>query len=125
MLQNILILPLDLKYYPLYSVLNFMIKISKKVFIIIGKILAYFLIIFFSVILIQYLIAPVYKFPEIKVFSVDKIFNPYKDIDSTLWRKGNFQIQSYAWMGLTNGWKNSNKEIDSIYKYLGYDIIVT
>lgn len=125
MLQNVLNLPLDLKYYYHYSVLKFMIKVLKKIFVIILRILLCFLIIFFSIILIQYLIAPVYKFPEIKVFSGDKIFNPYKDIDRTLWRKGNFQIQSYAWMGLTNGWKNSNNEIDSIYQYLGYDIIVT
>ncbi|MCD4745315.1 MAG: hypothetical protein K8R58_03355 [Bacteroidales bacterium] len=102
-----------------------MFKTLLLYFKIFYKFFLYFLLIVFVLILIQYLICPVYKFPKTKVFSGNKIFNPYQNIDSTKWKKANFQVQSYAWFGITDGRKNSNKAIDSIYKYLGYDIITT
>jgi len=46
-------------------------------------------------------------------------------MDSTNWKKGNFQVQSRVWLGLTNGRNNSNEAIQIVYKQLGYDIIVT
>ncbi len=80
------------------------------------------LIVIFFVI---YAIAPVYKFKEHKAFSGNKIHNPYQMMDSTNWIKGNFQVQSRVWMGITNGRQNSNEAIQTVYKQLGYDIIVT
>lgn len=41
------------------------------------------------------------------------------------WRKYNFQVQSKAWGGITNGRLNSNLLIDSIYRDLGYDYVAT
>ena len=46
-------------------------------------------------------------------------------MDSNAWVKANFQIQSYAWKGITSGRMNTNQRIDSIYKLLDYDVIAT
>lgn len=86
-----------------------------------GLIILTLLILFFVI----YSIAPIYKFQDAKVFSGDKIYNPYQGMDSSLWIKGNFQVQSRAWMGITNGRHNTNIAIETVYKQLGYDIIVT
>jgi len=72
-----------------------------------------------------YLLAPVYKFSGPVPFSGDKLYNPYQSIDSGDWRKYNFQVQSRAWLGITDGRKNSNELIDSIYTILGYDHVAT
>jgi hypothetical protein len=87
--------------------------------------LLYFILALLFVVTIEYLISPVYIFPEPKPFSGKELFNPYQGIDSNFWRKGNFQIQSEAWGGVTDGRKNTNDAIDSIYGLLGYDIIPT
>lgn len=72
-----------------------------------------------------YLGTTFYKFQEPKPFSGKKINNPYAKMDSSAWVKANFQIQSYAWKGLTDGRLNTNERIDSIYGLLDYDIIAT
>ena len=72
-----------------------------------------------------YLLAPIYKFSGPVPFSGDKLYNPYQSIDSNNWRKYNFQVQSKAWLGITDGRKNSNELIDSIYTILGFDHVAT
>lgn len=99
------------------------LKIIWKVISFVLKFILYFIIAVVFVIAIEYLLAPIYKFPEPKPFAGEKLFNPYEGIDSNYWRKGNFQIQSLAWGGITDGRKNSNEAIDSIYSLLNYDII--
>ena len=89
------------------------------------KFILYFFIGLFFVFTIEYLITPYYVFPEPQAFSGEELFNPYEGIDSNYWRKGNFQIQSEAWFGITDGRKNTNNAIDSIYGLLDYDIIPT
>jgi len=74
---------------------------------------------------LPYFKTEVYRFAEPQKFAGDKWFNPYENMDSSAWHKANFQIQSYAWKGLTDGEQNTNELIDSIYSYLGYDIIAT
>jgi hypothetical protein len=71
-----------------------------------------------------YALAPVYDFAERETFSGDKIHNPYQEMDSTAWKKGNFHSQSRSWFGLTDGRKNTSKGIYAIYRQLGYDIAV-
>lgn len=90
---------------------------------LIMKTLLYLVIALLFLFVVEYLVAPVYVFPEPKPFSGNQLFNPYEGIDSNYWRKGNFQVQSEAWLGITDGRKNSNEGIDSIYSLLGYDII--
>ncbi len=77
------------------------------------------------IILSFYLLAPVYKFEQPKVFSGNQIYNPYQNIDSAKWYKYNFQVQSKAWGGITDGRLNSNELIDSIYQALSYDHVAT
>ncbi len=74
---------------------------------------------------LPYLESKFYNFPEPKQFSGQQIFNPYSTMDSNSWVKANFQIQSYAWKGITSGRMNTNERIDSIYQFLDYDIIAT
>lgn len=89
------------------------------------KALLLFIILLILIFTLKYLTAPYYIFPEPQPFSGEQFFNPYEGIDSNHWRKGNFQIQSQAWGGVTDGRKNTNEAIDSIYGLLEYDIIAT
>lgn len=82
-----------------------------------------FLGLFLGVFFLPFLISPVYNFPEYAPFSGDKIWNPYEGIDSTQWQKGNFQIQSLAWGGITDGSNNPTEDIYELYESLDYDII--
>ena len=90
-----------------------------------GKMALFILILALAAVLYQYLTCPVYRFPESRPFAGDQIYNPYNTLDTSHWRKANFQVQSYAWAGLTDGRKNTNQVIDSVYRFLGYDIIAT
>lgn len=74
---------------------------------------------------LPYALAPVYQFAEPTPFSGPYLINPYQLMDSTAWRKYNFQVQSKAWLGLTNGRKNSNMLIDSMYRLLQFDYVAT
>jgi hypothetical protein len=98
-------------------------KIFWKLISLLLSLLGIFLLGLLLTYIVIYLICPVYTFPEPKAFSGEELFNPYEDVDSNHWRKGNFQIQSEAWGGVTDGRKNTNEAIDSIYSLLGYDAI--
>lgn len=76
-------------------------------------------------ILYFYLSSPIYQFEEPKPFSGKNLYNPYQDMNSDCWKRYNFQVQSRAWGGLTDGRKNSNVLIDSVYRLLGYDFVAT
>lgn len=71
----------------------------------------------------SFLYGPVYSFPDPAPFSGQVWFNPYKNVDGTAWKLGNFQVQSDAWSGVTNGRANTPERIFEVYKELGYDII--
>ena len=86
-------------------------KILKIVAIIVGILLS-----------LQYIVNPKYHFPLSTPFSGNYFYNPYQNIDTAKWRKANFHVHTRQWMGLTNGSKNTNELVDSIYRYLGYDI---
>jgi hypothetical protein len=86
-------------------------KILKVVAIIVGVLLS-----------LQYIVNPKYHFPQSTPFSGNYFYNPYQNIDTAKWRKANFHVHTRQWLGLTNGMKNTNELVDSIYSYLGYDI---
>ncbi len=88
-----------------------------------GFVLLIILLLLFSA--VKHISCPVYKFKEGKAFSGSNIYNPYSNMNGNQWKKANFQIQSYAWKGITSGRGNTNEEIHSVYKSLGYDIIAT
>ncbi|MCF8404242.1 MAG: hypothetical protein K9H58_09870 [Bacteroidales bacterium] len=98
-----------------------MIRILK----LIGKLILFVLISFLLIFYIKYISCPVYDFTAGKPFSGKLFYNPYQNMQSENWRKGNFQIQSRAWGGITSGSGNSNEDIAKLYKSLGYDIIGT
>ena len=67
--------------------------------------------------------SPRYIFPKPAPFSGKSFYNPYQDMDSSRWLKGNFQVQSRVWLGLTSGRNNSSDDVRSIYRQLGYDVL--
>lgn len=91
-----------------------------KIFI---KILLWIIGVFLFILAVQYLFAPVYNFQDPRPFSGNNLYNPYQDLDSNHWRKSNFQVQSRAWAGVTDGSENTNEMIDSVFRFLGYDVI--
>ncbi len=90
-----------------------------------GRFLLLVVIVISVIISIEYITCPVYDFTPGKPFTGSQFYNPYHQLDPALWRKANFQVQSYAWAGITSGRKNTNIEINRVYKELGYDIIAT
>lgn len=72
---------------------------------------------------VNYSAAPFYSFPDPQPFSGTRWHNPYTSIDSASWLKGNFQVQSRVWGGLTNGRKNDAESIYKVYQDVGYDIV--
>ncbi|HOW25859.1 MAG TPA: hypothetical protein PK711_09335 [Bacteroidales bacterium] len=95
----------------------------RNISLFLGKIIIYLLITLIGLLILHYLTCPVFEFAEPAPFSGRHLYNPYQNIDSMVWRKGNFQVQSKAWGGITDGRKNSNELIYDVYKQLGYDII--
>lgn len=95
----------------------------KRLFSLISKFLLLVILLMVTVFFLIYAFAPVYEFVEPEPFSGEQIHNPYQGMDNSLWKKGNFQIQSRVWLGLTDGRKNEPKAIFAVYRQLGYDII--
>jgi hypothetical protein len=93
------------------------------------RLLTRFVVLFFIVLAVVllsfYLMAPVYEFSGPRPFHGQKLYNPYAAIKPDAWKMYNFQVQSKAWGGLTNGRKNSNELIDSVYRVLGFDYVAT
>lgn len=93
------------------------IYIFKFLGFLLGGLLLYFYI--------QYITCPVYDFHPGQKFQGEHLYNPYENLDPDSWLRGNFQIQSHAWGGITSGRGNTNEKIHSLYKRFGYDIIAT
>ena len=121
-----MIKPLRILLLFLQSLIHYgMFYVLTKLFIITGKVLFYFVLTLVFIIYIEYITCPVYDFKPGQPFAGDKIYNPYQNMDPDNWHRGNFQIQSRAWGGITSGRGNSNEDIHQLYKSLGYDIIGT
>ncbi|MCX6249550.1 MAG: hypothetical protein NTX61_02250 [Bacteroidetes bacterium] len=92
---------------------------------VIGKIRKVFLwiiVVFLTCELFLFIITPIYDFPQPSIFAGDKLYNPYRGMDSSQWKKANFHFHTRAWAGLTNGRKNSDETFWKTYKKLGYDV---
>ncbi|MCF8371535.1 MAG: hypothetical protein K9H64_07925 [Bacteroidales bacterium] len=94
-------------------------RILYKISILWAKLLS---IIFFALVGISF-ISPFYKFPPRGPFAGNNIYNPYQDVNSQQWIKANFQVQSKAWGGVTNGWNNTDSLIMDRYEKLGFDLV--
>lgn len=82
-------------------------------------------VILIGMLVVFYLLAPVYEFSGPKPFHGKNLYNPYQGMDSSVWKRYNFQVQSKAWAGITDGRKNTNTLIDSVYNELGFDYVAT
>jgi len=102
-----------------------MIKILINILAYLLKSLLLLLLGLIILLTLPYFKSEVYNFAEAEKFEGNRWFNPYENMDSSAWYKANFQIQSYAWKGITDGEQNTNEIIDSTYSFLGYDIIAT
>jgi len=100
-------------------------KLFLRVFKILAKIFLYLILLLLIVFAIKYITCPVYIFEQSHPFEGETFYNPYQEMDASHWRKANFQIQSYAWKGITSGRGNTNEVIHDVYKSLNYDIIAT
>ena len=87
---------------------------------VLGNVLA-IPICFFVLLCIFY--PPVYHFNAPKPFSGNQWYNPYNGLDGLDFHRANFQVQSRAWGGMTNGENNSATKIFNRYDSLGYGII--
>ena len=74
-----------------------------------------------SVLLLPYVVVPVYMFHTPAPFSGATLFNPYADI-GPVWQRANFHAHSRAWAGLTSG-KQSPYDLRAAYLARGYDVI--
>ncbi|HSN50298.1 MAG TPA: hypothetical protein VLR52_03625, partial [Bacteroidales bacterium] len=87
-----------------------------------GFIFLLILLFLFVAEIMLYFVCPVYDFPVPQPFSGNKLYNPYKGMDSTAWRKANFHYHAKAWGGLTSGSNNTYEAFLEIYrKKMGYD----
>ncbi|MBN2174423.1 MAG: hypothetical protein JW731_09835 [Bacteroidales bacterium] len=102
-----------------------MVKIILKLLKSVANLLLGTMALLILIFTIKYITCPVFTFEKAQPFSGNKIYNPYDGIKSTNWQKANFQVQSYAWSGITSGRGNTNQEIYDVYKRLGYDVIAT
>jgi len=112
-------------YSCIYAIFTSNFTDMKKLFRFIYRTVIYIFVVLIGMLIAFYLMAPIYEFSGPVKFSGNKLYNPYANMDSTLWRKYNFQVQSKAWLGITDGRKNSNELIDSIYNALGFDHVAT
>ena len=71
--------------------------------------------------LLVYLITPRYQFKAGQPFHGEYLYNPYQHMDPNQWKQCNFHCHSRRYMGITNGRMSKEKDIDSVYRALGYD----
>ena len=72
---------------------------------------------------LPFVVSPTYNFEEAKPFSGDKIWNPYYNMHPPTWKRCNFQLQSKAWGGITDGSNNTFEKVWDRYTDLNYDVI--
>jgi hypothetical protein len=87
--------------------------IGKSIAYLVGAVLTYALI-------IPFLWGPIYDFPEPKPFAGEHFYNPYQNIDSSAWFKGNFHAHANPYGRLTDGRKNTPQAIFQRYDSLNY-----
>jgi hypothetical protein len=71
---------------------------------------------------LPYAAAPLYTILPAEPFQGNRWHNPYTSADSH-WVKANVHVHSQAWLGTTDGRKNSVAAVDSAYRTLGYNVL--
>lgn len=84
----------------------------------------FFILVFIIIALVfQFGINVKYKFPEPHSFSGQYLYNPYCNIDSLEWKISNFHAHTHKFAGNSTTTLKNSRYLDSLYTYLGYDII--
>lgn len=83
---------------------------------VIGSVVSLFVLVSLAV----WLRTPVYDFSEPVKFSGNRWYNPYDGLDSSSWYRANFHAHSAQWGGLTNGKDNTDGDVFSTYRKMGY-----
>ena len=73
--------------------------------------------------ILQYGINVKYKFSPHQKFTGGKLYNPYQRIDTAIWQVSNFHAHTHKIPDFKHETLNHTKYVDSLYRYLGYDII--
>jgi hypothetical protein len=71
----------------------------------------------------QYVVNVKYKFPEPHPFEGKYLYNPYRNIDTAKWQISNFHAHTHKFPGGTKLIAGNTQYLDSIYTYLGYNVI--
>ncbi len=74
-----------------------------------------------SVLVLPYVVVPMYATHEPTPFAGATLFNPYA-ASGPRWQRANFHAHSRAWGGLTSG-RQAPAEVRGAYRALGYDVI--
>jgi len=74
-----------------------------------------------SLLLLPYLLVPVYEPHAATPFTGAALFNPYATL-GTSWQRANFHAHSHAWGGVTAG-RDTPEALRAAYLRLGYDVI--
>lgn len=74
-----------------------------------------------SLVLLSLLPTEVFVLQEPDPFSGENWHNPYQDLDTNAWQKGNFHAHTSAWGGLSNGHGSPKEVYDTYIDSLGYD----
>jgi hypothetical protein len=81
-------------------------------------------LVFISIALVfQFGINVKYKFQEPHSFIGKHLYNPYYNLDSTRWKISNFHAHTHKFTGNSDTISKNSRHLDSLYTYLGYDII--
>ncbi len=80
-----------------------------------------FALLFVSVLLLPYVVVPVYAYHAAAPFTGSTLVNPYAGA-ATQWQRANFHAHSRAWGGLTSG-HGSAADVRKAYRAAGYDVV--
>jgi len=94
-----------------------------KLFKIIKVFFAGLCIIITILMILQYVVNSKYTFPEPQAFQGEFIYNPYRNIDITKWRRANFHAHARKFLEQSKGATKSLLILDSLYKSLDFNII--
>ncbi len=94
----------------------------RKILRILLLLLAFLTLLLLLLAALQYLWGQKYKLRTPKKFAGKDWFNPYAGTGEKSWIKANFHVHSNAWGMLTNGRHSQPHTIDSLYRWLGYEV---
>ena len=94
---------------------------SRRLTTIVSALLRSLAILVLSVLLLPYVLVPVYMFGAPRPFAGPTLYNPYDGLGQR-WQRANFHAHSRVWGGVTSGVQSAD-ELRAAYVARGYDVI--